>query len=156
MKKQTENASPLYKCKDCGLTTTTTDNLRDHMKEQHNKQQTVNEQTVFLHSCISCEYKTNDYDEMMIHSNNNHKPVAASTSMHTEENPDKTEETPINAISCGECGLYFATYHDAYSHMNTHLTQKEIGVKCCEICNYTVSSLELLSEHMKNVHGFKS
>ena len=154
-----KKSPPLYKCNDCDFTTTTTDYLRDHKKDQHTQQQANKEQTMFLHSCISCDFKTNDYGNMMEHSNDNHKPVVAPTtylSALNEPQIEETEENSLKPISCGECGLCFATYHDAYSHMNTHLTQKDTDFKHCEICNYPCLNTELQSDHMIVAHGFKS
>ena len=48
-----EKPLPLYKCNECSFTTTATDNLKEHKKEQHNKEQTEVDESIFLHKCIS-------------------------------------------------------------------------------------------------------
>ena len=45
---------PLYKCNACSFTTTTTGELKDHMKDVHEKEKlNVLNESVFLHTCIS-------------------------------------------------------------------------------------------------------
>ena len=63
----------LYKCSECSFGTTTPGELKDHKKEKHEKAtENVLGDAVFFHSCISCDYKTNDYVKLMKHIDSTH------------------------------------------------------------------------------------
>ena len=66
---------PLYKCKECAFAATSTEALTEHKKTEHIiklSSKTQDEASVFLHSCISCQFRTNDYNELNEHIESSH------------------------------------------------------------------------------------
>ena len=54
-----ETAAHLYKCDECIFTTNTPESFKDHKTVHHPK--SIPEQAAFLHSCITCSFKTNEF-----------------------------------------------------------------------------------------------
>ena len=82
---------PLYKCSECSFATITTDELHDHKKDKHRKEEPATSQAI-LHKCISCNFNTNDYAKLGVHIDSNHKPETSVTNpgqvLGTEQSPD--------------------------------------------------------------------
>ena len=82
---------PLYKCSECSFATITTDELHDHKKDKHRKEEPAISQAI-LHKCISCNFNTNDYAKLGVHIDSNHKPETSVTNpgqvLGTEQSPD--------------------------------------------------------------------
>ena len=71
---QKDPPQPLYKCKDCSFTTKVADALQKHKKDEHPKQNKHDtSETLFLHKCITCNYKTNDYNDLIKHIDGLHR-----------------------------------------------------------------------------------
>ena len=62
---------PLFKCDECAFMTRTEENVNVHKKRKHCHKNTdivkISESSTYLHSCISCAYKTNIYDDLRNH-----------------------------------------------------------------------------------------
>ena len=63
---------PLNKCNVYSFASSTTVSLSEHKKDKHNKEEAVTGSSIFLHACISCDFKTDDYNNLRIHIDTNH------------------------------------------------------------------------------------
>ena len=77
--------SPLYKCNNCSFIAMNTDNLTEHKKEQHRKKKPLPDMSIFFHTCISCDFQTNDYNELRVHIDTNHKDTSNNETCDGEE-----------------------------------------------------------------------
>ena len=57
-------------------------------------------ESIFLHSCISCDFKTNDYISLTFHIDENHRPAPVP--------PTNVKETHV----CEQCNNTFETQLD--------------------------------------------
>ena len=123
--KENVKPPPLYKCNSCVYTALTTSELQAHIIEGKEENQVV-----YLHSCISCPYKTNDYNDLNIHINSNHRPKTV--------------------IKCKFCSYEFKTTDQLDAHLVSE--HEDRILKKCEFCELQAQTEEM-EEHMKLVHS---
>ena len=104
----TEKSCPLYKCNDCGFNTSTTDGLKEHKNEQHNKESLRTDEHIYLHSCISCTYKTNYYNELRDHIMEDHEPAQT----HSSNAPETTTHN-----NCNQCEFETSDLNKMKEHL---------------------------------------
>ena len=105
------------KCDECGFLTRSEDNIKEHKKKKHDKEkakkdvkedQQDKENVVFMHSCISCIFKTNDYKLLMEHIEETHQPPM------------------IKKVPCNVCDKMFSDNCEMERHMSEiHSSDKE-------------------------------
>ena len=133
---------------------------------------------VFMHSCISCVFQTNDFEELSNHIDGNHKPSYIEEEEEvddaTQYGPDVQETTAI----CGDCGINFDDQNACLMHMVIH--NEPDTIKCpecesifstdlrfqshketmhvdtdkfkCNKCHFSSTNLLAISEHSQTVH----
>ena len=134
---------PLYKCNLCSFATTTTDSLKVHKKNSHEKDKGV--ESVYLHSCISCDFKTNDYSELVEHSNINHRPELQENQTPRVPQPQNQNKS---SVVCAVCGENVKTEEECKRHNeNEHSSRIE-----CEMCAQLFDSSLSLEWHLETEH----
>ena len=133
-----ERSKPLYKCDKCSFTTTTVEYLKEH-KDEHRKKETPQNQA-FFHSCISCEFETNEFHVLTKHIEEKHKPVESSEpEQHLPESP-----------GCDMCDFVASQEVSLVSHREAHSLQV-----ACDLCSFVSTSNEELSKHKHSDHKFE-
>ena len=172
---------PLYKCNECAYATITTNALKDHKIEAHGKEQLSKVyEEMFLHSCISCDYRTNEYKNLVghgadIHGNKQKGNNELKANISVEPSP-----ILINLVQCDECEFVTNGEESLDVHAQTHnLTPKgdeNITVNndaiieepqittsllntersptniICPFCNLESRNLDGLKSHIENNH----
>ena len=102
---------PTIKCDECGFLTRSEDNVKEHKKKKHDKENVkVNDQQkegniVYMHSCISCIFQTNDYNSLKKHIEEIHMPLVTQ-----------------NCVSIIPCTLCDKTFVDS-TQLEKHMTE---------------------------------
>ena len=158
---------PLYKCNECAFAATTTEALKEHRKTEHStiSSKKQDEASGFNHSCISCQFKTNDYNGLMKHIESSHGNKQA------ELNQDKDiQQKPIETqvVTCLHCNLESKNLDEMKIHLrNIHMNNegktnsavdvqsKEMEISAiCSQCDFNGNNTEL-KEHVESSHGRK-
>ena len=115
----------LYKCNDCSFTTVTTDELQEHKKNKHKREKTVVSETVFLHSCISCDFRTNEYNSLRLHIDCDHRPTNQTSPVNIEEKPRNSQFVNTDCVTCPFCNLKSKNLDELKTHFdNVHSDNK--------------------------------
>ena len=149
---------PLYKCSECSFATITTDELHDHKKDKHRKEEPATSQAI-LHKCISCNFNTNDYAKLGVHIDSNHKPETSVTNpgqvLGTEQSPDDVVSRSTEDITCPFCKLHLNNLDDLKKHLecmnlNNRTEQEKSSIEtfACTTCGLVLASVNLLQEHI--------
>ena len=133
-----EKSQPLYKCNECSFVAESTDHLKEHKKELH-KEKTVESETIFLHTCISCNFKTNDYSQLTVHIDESHRSI-----------PVPPKPQPEVFHKCDKCE--FQT--ECSNELNIHATSNhtDTAMKNCNLCDFTTTELAKMKEHIETTH----
>ena len=96
---------PLYKCNECAFAATTTEALKEHRKTEHStiSSKKQDEASGFNHSCISCQFKTNDYNGLMrlIESSHGNKQAELNQDKDIQQKTIETQD-----VTCLHCNLH--------------------------------------------------
>ena len=159
----------LYKCNDCSFTTVTNDELQEHKKDQHKREKQDVSENVFLHSCISCDFKTNDYNSLRLHIDSDHRPTTPTASVNIEEQPRNSQVVNTYCVTCPFCNLQSKNLNELKTHFdNVHSDNKDkhsnkqdeiqnVGSNVCSNCpkcKFSGNKSEL-DKHLKSKHGRK-
>ena len=135
-----DNSSTLYKCNSCAHVSPSTDDLKVHKTAQHeaDKPQPVLE---YFHSCITCKYQTNDYNDLNEHINKEHR-------------------HDITSFKCCGCDNVFQTKLDLELHMKMkHEALKTPQEKIhfvCTTCKFSCESESALEKHTSELHDHET
>ena len=148
---------PLYKCSECSFATITTDELQEHKKDKHKKEEPATSQT-FLHKCISCSFNTDDFAKLGVHIDSDHNPETSVTNpgevLNTEQS---TDDVSVNAedVTCPFCVLHLKNLDDLkkhieITHLNNRAEQEKSSIETfpCQTCGLVLASVHLLQEHI--------
>ena len=159
----------LYKCNDCSFTTVTTDELQEHKKNKHKREKPVVSETAFLHSCISCNFRTNEYNSLRLHIDWPHRPTNQTAPVNIEENPRNSQFVNTDCVTCPFCNLKSKNLDELKTHFdNVHSdnkskkNNKQDEIKSvssdvcsnCTKCKFSGNKSEL-DKHLASKHGRK-
>ena len=120
---------PLYKCNECSFATITTEELLVHKKDIHKKSKATESET-YLHSCISCAFKTNEFNNLTLHVDSNHR--------------------PLHVRKCNLCNYESVSVEELNKHVSA-LHTDEVLFQCTS-CDFHASSNDILKYHIDTEH----
>ena len=141
---------PMFKCDECTYVTRTKENVDKHKVKKHANEvkETKTDKTditVFMHTCISCQFNTNDYNILRKHIDETHMII----DIDVTENPQ--EKDVNNTFVCENCGNVCSTVLELEWHNETeHMVENGLTCIECEICNLNFSSVHHFNEHIKS------
>ena len=86
---------------------------------------------MFLHSCISCVFKTNEFNSLMTHIRENHK-------------------TPSSTIKCDMCGFEATTPNALETHISSF--HNPVSMKTCNLCAFQTEEIAQMKDHIEITH----
>ena len=140
--------------------TRTKDNVEEHKRSKHSQdmknKETNSENVGYMHTCISCDFNTNEYNCLRDHIDQTHKPTQDQEEMpEIGSNVDagrdfnKSLEQENNgvetAVSCGVCGNIYDSELDCSKHMESHPSK-------CYKCDFWSEDTNELNTHERKEH----
>ena len=164
---QSAKPLPLYKCNACSFATITTADLKVHKNDLHELPKQDEKQTTFLHSCITCGYQTNDFNNLLEHTETTHKKksqenlpptvivdIAEEVSVTDEIYKNQaTESLSDPHLVCQLCDQIYLSEPDLEWHMET----EHLDVECfkCLACPITFTTQAILAIHTAQAHAYQ-
>ena len=147
---------PLFKCNECTFMTRTEQNLKQHKTKKHcqvheEEFMKIPDKVVFMHTCISCEFKTNEYDDLREHIME-HKRSTNDLQEHSERN-HSPQVPPV--VKCTVCESVFLTELDYEWHYETEhesIKPLEVIMINCPKCNFNSTNRNDLDTHYQSIH----
>ena len=135
----TSTPQPLYKCKKCAFAATTSDQLQNHMKEEHTDIiKHISTEASFLHTCITCCYKTNDYNDLNSHIDVEHR------------QNDQQNQISYPEFKCDGCDSKYTTNSELTEHIEKE--HKDHHREKCNFCPFEENDLPRMLKHIENQH----
>ena len=151
---------PIIKCDECVFVTRSEENVREHKKKKHAKENVKDElrkaeTIIYMHSCISCIFKTNDYNSLKKHIEDTHKPPMTISctgcdqtfidNTQLEKHMNETHSSDIDQWpenKCGKCGKTIRTNIGRERHVQLYWNS-------CNLCSPEITSFDI---HMSTQH----
>ena len=140
---------PLAKCDVCTFVSRSEEIIKEHKNKKHtneNAEQKTIEVSVYFHSCISCDFKSNDYNSYKEHIDNSHKDTLQKVQSVMEK---KTEEVEMKQTSqwndgkCSKCMKIVRTEIGRERHMQLY----------CDTCSLCFPERISFDNHMGVQHS---
>ena len=131
------NHSSFYKCNECVFIAATMEELKVYKKKQHVSEQQKPD-NIFLHSCISCKFQTNIYNDLNTHIAEYHGPEIKQVVSHS---------IPDASIPCSSCDHTVSNRLELEWHIET-----EHSFIKCTMCDYTGETEVEIRKHIASTH----